>query len=104
MIPIYELYKKGAGMSSRLVNVLVPDELIGEIDEVAAAEGRTRSELLREAARRYIAERKPNRKNASLLLSRLAALAVRGPNVSAQQLDAILYGKRRPRSLRSAKR
>ena len=44
-------------MSSTTVNISFQKSLLSEIDEVARRESRTRSELLREAARAYI-ERK----------------------------------------------
>ena len=45
-------------MPSKVVNISLPEELLEEIDETANEESRTRSELLREAARRYIAARR----------------------------------------------
>lgn len=84
-------------MASRIINMTIPEELIAVVDEVAEAEGRTRSELFREAVRRYVQRRRPKKKDASPLLSRLAALAVKGPNLSATDLDQILYGKGRAR-------
>ena len=42
---------------SSTVNISFRDELLDEIDDVAKAESRSRSELIREAARMYI-ERK----------------------------------------------
>ncbi len=80
-------------MSSRIINMTVPAELIREIDEVAKAEGRTRSELFREAARRYLEDRRPRKKDSSRLLSRLAALAEKGPKITAAEIDRVLYGK-----------
>jgi len=82
-------------MSSRIINMTVPEELIKEVDEVAKVEGRTRSELFREAVRRYVQEQRFARKDAAPLLSRLAVLAVKGPNLSASDLDRILYGRAR---------
>ena len=82
-------------MRSRVVNMTIPGDLIEQIDAVAAAEGRTRSELVREAARRYVTERHPRRKNGSRLLSRLAALASDGSRVAASDVDGILYARRR---------
>ena len=82
-------------MRSRVVNMTIPTDLIEQIDAAAAAEGRTRSELVREAARRYIKERRPRRKSGSRLLSRLAALVSDGPRVAASDLDGILYARRR---------
>lgn len=44
-------------MSTSTVNIAFPSQLIAAIDAVADGEARSRSELLREAARQYI-ERK----------------------------------------------
>jgi CopG family transcriptional regulator/antitoxin EndoAI len=44
-------------MTSKVINISIPTDLLRQIDEAACAESRTRSELLREAARRYIAAR-----------------------------------------------
>lgn len=80
-------------MASRIINMTVPENLLRQIDRVAAAEGRTRSELFREAARRYIEERRRPRprRNSSGLLSRLAASAEKGPNISAADIDRLIY-------------
>ena len=43
---------------SRTVTISLPSELALEVDELAAAEHRTRSELLREAFRQYLNSRK----------------------------------------------
>jgi metal-responsive CopG/Arc/MetJ family transcriptional regulator len=40
------------------VNISFRDDLLAEIDEVARSESRSRSELVREAARLYIARKK----------------------------------------------
>lgn len=42
--------------------VSFPDEFLAEVDRVAREEHRTRSELLREAARAYLAARAPRRR------------------------------------------
>ncbi len=84
-------------MASRIINMTVPEELIKEIDKVAKAEGRTRSGLFREAARRYVQDRGNLKKNASPLLSRLRALATRGPDMNAQDIDQVIYRKRKRR-------
>ncbi len=41
-------------MGNKTVNISFQDTLLKEIDEVAKAESRSRSELIREAARAYI--------------------------------------------------
>ena len=80
-------------MASRIVNMTVPEDLLAEADEVARSEGRTRSELFRVAVRGYVRRRRELRKDARPLLSRLARLAVKGPNLSAGDLDRLLYGR-----------
>ncbi len=52
---------KSSGSSKKILFSL-PEELLGEIDELAAEEHRSRSELIREATRRYIAERPGSRR------------------------------------------
>ena len=44
-------------MKSSTVNISFNDELLRQIDEVAREESRSRSELIREAARSYIERR-----------------------------------------------
>lgn len=46
------------GVSAKVINISLPEELLGEIDEFAQLERRTRSELFREAARQYIESRR----------------------------------------------
>jgi metal-responsive CopG/Arc/MetJ family transcriptional regulator len=75
----------------------ISEELIRAADEVASAEGRTRSELFREAVRRYVERRRLGKKDSSDLLSRLARLAAKGPNLSAADLDSAIYTKKRGR-------
>lgn len=43
-------------MASRIINMTIPEVLIEQADKVAETEGRTRSELFREAVRQYVAE------------------------------------------------
>lgn len=80
-------------MSSRIINMTVPETLMREADEVAKAEGRTRSELFREAVRRYVKGAHLTKKDSSRLLSRLANSASKGPNFSASDLDGVIYRK-----------
>jgi metal-responsive CopG/Arc/MetJ family transcriptional regulator len=72
----------------------VPQDLLRAVDEVAKAEGRTRSSLIREAVRRYVDKRLAAKKQNSRLLSRLAASATQGPRLDATDLDRVLYAKR----------
>lgn len=82
-------------MSSKIVNMMVPETLLREADAVAETEGRTRSELFREAVRTYVRRRHPRGKNSSGVLSRIAARAVKGPGLTAEDLDRVIYGTRR---------
>lgn len=82
-------------MASRVVNMTVPETLLNEADEVARSEGRTRSDLFREAVRRYVDERTETRKESRALLTRLARLAVNGPRLASSDMDEIIY--RRPK-------
>ncbi len=81
-------------MPSRIINMTLPLALLKEADAAARTDGKTRSEVFREALRRYLAERRePVRTDSSELLSRLASLAVKGPKTSARDLDRVLYRK-----------
>lgn len=44
-------------MASKVVNISLPEELLEEVDQMARREKRSRSELFREAVRRYIEEK-----------------------------------------------
>jgi len=46
--------KEGRVMASKVVNISLPEELLEEVDQLARQEKRTRSELFREAVRRYL--------------------------------------------------
>jgi metal-responsive CopG/Arc/MetJ family transcriptional regulator len=45
-------------MATKVINISLPEELLREIDETAAAEHRTRSEWLRESARRSLSDQR----------------------------------------------
>ncbi len=81
-------------MPSRIVNMTIPEDLLAEVDEVARSEGRTRSELFRTAVRGYVRKRREAPKDSRPLLSRLARLAVKGPNLAAGDLDGMIYRRR----------
>jgi metal-responsive CopG/Arc/MetJ family transcriptional regulator len=82
-------------MASRVINMTIPDELLRQVDAVAESEGFTRSELLRQAARHFLAGCAVRRKGAKPLLGRLAKMAVKGPKLSADELDGRIYGGKR---------
>jgi len=43
-------------MTAKMISVSLPEEMLPEIDSVARKEHRSRSELIREALRRYLSE------------------------------------------------
>lgn len=45
------------GRTTKTITISVPPEMEAQIEELMRLEGRTRSELLREALRRYVRER-----------------------------------------------
>ena len=45
------------GRKTKTITISVPPEMMTQIDELMRLEGRTRSELLREALRRYMQDR-----------------------------------------------
>jgi metal-responsive CopG/Arc/MetJ family transcriptional regulator len=52
------MYGIGMAENTSTVNISFREDLLKEIDEVARSESRTRSELVREAARMYIERKK----------------------------------------------
>lgn len=44
-------------MDTRLINFVIPDKLLRDIDRLAQKESRSRSEMIREAVRRFISEK-----------------------------------------------
>ena len=48
------------------VMITMPDEFLKKLDRVAAAEHRTRSELIREAVRSYVVERRVGKRSSAL--------------------------------------
>lgn len=50
-------------MQTQMINFVIPKELLREADLLAEKESRSRSEILREATRRYIREQKEKEKD-----------------------------------------
>lgn len=50
-------------MQTQLINFTIPKKLLKKVDALAKKELRSRSELLREAARRYLGERRQRAKD-----------------------------------------
>lgn len=46
------------GRTTKTITISLPPEMTAQIEEIMREEGRTRSELFREALRRYITERR----------------------------------------------
>ena len=49
-------------MQTQMINFIIPRKLLKQIDTLAKKELRSRSELLREAARRYLEEQRQRKK------------------------------------------
>ena len=90
------MLKGYVAMAMRIINMTIPEPLLAQVDEAAMAEGLNRSQLLREAVGLYLDSR-GGKKTSDGLLRRLAALATKGPNVSAVDLDRRLYRRGRGR-------
>ena len=45
-------------MSSKMISISIPEEILPELDEAAQSEHRSRSDLIREALRRYLSSRR----------------------------------------------
>jgi len=53
-----QLVRTTVGRTTKTITISIPPEMDKQIEQVMRAEGRTRSELLREALRRYMDERR----------------------------------------------
>ena len=77
----------------RVINMVFPEDLLERVDRVARMEGKTRSELIREAVREYLKVR--GSKETGDLLTRLARLSKEGPELSASEAKKWLYERKR---------
>lgn len=50
-------------MDTQMINFSIPTTLLHQMDRLAKAESKTRSEFLREAIRRYLQKRQEQRRN-----------------------------------------
>ena len=82
-------------MNTVTVNISFQDSLLSDIDKVAKQERRSRSELLREAARMYI-DRK-NRWNKIFAYGESRATQL---NVSAEDINTEIHNYRRQKNLK----
>ena len=82
---LWEDYPKwGASMRAKVINISLPAELLEDIDQFAHSEKRSRSELLREAARQYIENRRWRR------IRDLGARTARNLRLSEQDIERII--------------
>lgn len=76
--------------TTRVVSISIPPEMDRQIEELMRAEGRTRSELLREALRRYVDDRRLR------LLSREIGERAREAGITAEeQINEMIRAGRR---------
>jgi len=83
---------------SRTVTVSLPPELAQEVDRAARQEGRSRSEMFREALRQYLGRRERWDR-----IFKLGEAAAQNLNVTEQDVTAAVKARRRSRS-RKARR
>src|SRR5216684_419730 len=53
-----DAFEVSTSMGSKMISVSIPEEMLPEIDQAALHENRSRSELIREALRRYLSRRR----------------------------------------------
>jgi CopG family transcriptional regulator/antitoxin EndoAI len=77
--------------TTKIISLSLPPELLGEAERVAKKEGRTKSELFREALRRYMQERRWAE------LRRYGAGRVRKLGIKEREVERVIeaYRKRR---------
>lgn len=90
------MYSIAMAEKTSTVNISFREELLSEIDEVARSESRSRSELLREAARLYI-ERKKRMK--SIIASVRKTVSERG--ITEADVEAEIAAYRAEKKARS---
>ncbi len=79
-------------MSTTTVNIAFQSTLLRQIDKVARAESRSRSELLREAARAYI-QRKERWKDVFAMGSNIASAKALSPDDVSKEIKAYRKSK-----------
>ena len=72
------------------VMITMPDEFLKKLDRVAVAEHRTRSELIREAVRAYVVERKSSKRPSRLSKPSIRA-AVELQDQTARELRGVKF-------------
>ena len=78
------------GRTTKTITISVPPEMDTQIQELMRLEGRTRSELLREALRHYVDERRLR----SLSLE-IGQRALEAEVTSEEQVNELIYARRR---------
>jgi CopG family transcriptional regulator / antitoxin EndoAI len=77
--------------TTRVLSLSLPPELVREAERVAKEEGRTKSELFREALRRYVEERRWRR------LQRYGTDRARRARITESDVDRVVQESRRRR-------
>lgn len=77
------------GRTTRTITISLPPEMAAQVEEIMREEGRTKSELLREALRRYIEEREWKR-----LLKYAQAKAKEAGTTTEEQVNDLIHARR----------
>ena len=80
--------KKGIVRTNRTITLSLPSELADKIDEMIKEEGRNRSELLREALKRFIEEKEWQR------IYRYGEMKAREKDITEDQIEDIIDARR----------
>ncbi|MBI2918356.1 MAG: ribbon-helix-helix protein, CopG family [Chloroflexi bacterium] len=80
------------GRTTKTITISVPPEMDRQIEELMRVEGRTRSELLREALRRYADDRRLR-----LLSQEIGQRAREAAVTSEEQVNELVHARRRNR-------
>ena len=80
------------GRTTKTITISIPPEMEFQIQELMRLEGRTRSELLREALRRYMDDRRFR-----LLSQEIGRKAQEAGITSEEQINELIHAQRRVR-------
>jgi CopG family transcriptional regulator/antitoxin EndoAI len=75
--------------TTKTVTLSLPPEMVDKIDELMKEEGRTRSELLREALRRYAEEQEMKK------IYRYGEIKAREREITEEQIEDIIDARRK---------
>ena len=77
------------GRTSKTITLSLPPEMVDKIEELMKEEGRTRSELLREALRRYAEEQEMKK------IYRYGEIKAREKGITEGQIEDIIDARRK---------